>query len=469
MKIRSILLAVVLGTSLLAVPAQAATQLTVGVAYDIGGRGDKSFNDASAAGLDKAQKQFDFNLEAVVTDGTSADREKRIRSLITKNCNPIIAIGAGYAPTLQALAVEYPSTHFAIINDASVAALNVTSVIFANTQGAYLAGFSAAQVSKSGKVAMIANPDQADIYKDGFSAGVFASKKKVIPIVKYVSGSYSVAANQVIDAGADVVFVATQGSDSEVFKVIVARNAKKKGPNIGLIGSLATFGRVNNLGFIETPYRRVKEGRVTTDVIYLAADEEERYAIAQANAELDSNSHLVGERIYCRKGDGFELVERLRKNGNSVPVLMLSARADRVDVTRGLTLGADDYVVKPFSLEELVLRLKAILRRSQISGMSNTALKCGPISIDDSTHTVNFSDDVIDLSPTEYRLLQVLIENKNRVLSKSVLLDDVWGITFESESTVVDTYISYLRKKLHIDGFDGIKTVRGIGFQIVAD
>ena len=82
-----------------------------------------------------------------------------------------------------------------------------------------------------------------------------------------------------------------------------------EGPNIGLIGSLATFGRVNNLGFIETPYRRVKEGRVTTEVVYLPADEEERFAIAQANAELDANSHLIGERIYCRKGEGFELVE----------------------------------------------------------------------------------------------------------------------------------------------------------------
>jgi DNA-directed RNA polymerase subunit beta len=82
-----------------------------------------------------------------------------------------------------------------------------------------------------------------------------------------------------------------------------------EGPNIGLIGSLATFGRVNDLGFIETPYRRVKEGRVTSDVVYLPADEEERFAIAQANAELDENSHLVGERIYCRKGEGFELVE----------------------------------------------------------------------------------------------------------------------------------------------------------------
>ena len=214
--------------------SSSAAALTIGLAYDIGGRGDRSFNDAAAAGLEKAQKQFDFALDAVVTDGTSADREMRIRSLIAKNCNPIIAIGRGYAPTLQALAVEFPSTQFAIINDASVAALNVTSIVFADTQGAYLAGFSAAQISKSGKVAMIAESEQADIFKEGFSAGVLDSKKKVVPIVKYVSGSYSLATSQVISAGADVIFLATQGSDSEVFKVIVAKNAKKKSV-LGLI------------------------------------------------------------------------------------------------------------------------------------------------------------------------------------------------------------------------------------------
>jgi basic membrane protein A len=308
MKIRSILLAVVLGTSLLAVPAQAATQLTVGVAYDIGGRGDKSFNDASAAGLDKAQKQFDFNLEAVVTDGTSADREKRIRSLITKNCNPIIAIGAGYAPTLQALSVEFPNTHFAIINDASVAALNVTSVIFANTQGAYLAGFSAAQVSKTGKVAMIANPDQADIYKDGFSAGVFASKKKVIPIVKYVSGSYSAATNQVIDAGADVLFVATQGSDSEVFKVIVARNAKKKGSNIGLINvepdQYITVTSATKKFLIASVVKRVD--KAIYDIIALSAAKKQYLDI------LDSEAGIYGRR-YGISGGGIEFTIRSKE------------------------------------------------------------------------------------------------------------------------------------------------------------
>ena len=164
--------------------------------------------------------------------------------------------------------------------------------------------------------------------------------------------------------------------------------------------------------------------------------------------------------------DGFELVEMLRSTGDNTPALMLSARADRADVTRGLTLGADDYVTKPFGLEELLLRVKAILRRSQISTSSSTDLICGPIKLDEASHTVTFAGELVDLSPTEFRLLQVLVENKNRVLSKSLLLDEVWGITFESESTVADTYISYLRKKLHRDGFEGIKTIRGVGFVI---
>jgi two-component system OmpR family response regulator len=164
--------------------------------------------------------------------------------------------------------------------------------------------------------------------------------------------------------------------------------------------------------------------------------------------------------------DGFEFIERIRSNGDNTPALMLSARGDRADVTRGLTLGADDYVTKPFGLEELVLRIKAILRRSQFSETVSETLTNGPITLDAKSHQVTFNGEVVDLSPTEFRLLQVLLESKGRVLSKSHLLDEVWGITFESESTVVDTYISYLRKKLHRDGFEGIRTVRGVGFQL---
>jgi basic membrane protein A len=318
MKFRALLLAVVLGTSLMAAPANAAGQLSVGVAFDIGGRGDKSFNDAAAAGLEKAQKQFDFNLEAVVTDGTSSDREKRIRSLLNKNCNPIIAIGSGYAPTLQALAVEFPNTQFAIINDASVAALNVTSLVFADTQGAYLAGFSAAQVSKTGKVAMIANSNQADIYKDGFSAGVFASKRKVIPIVKYVSGSYSVATNQVLDAGADVVFVATQGSDSEVFKSIVARNAKKKGSNIGLINiepdQYITVTSATKKFLIASVIKRVD--KAIFDVIALSTAKKQYLDI------LDADAGIYGRR-YGITGGGIEFTIRSKE---------LAALSDAINV-----------------------------------------------------------------------------------------------------------------------------------------
>jgi basic membrane protein A len=305
MKTRLLLVAAILATVLMPVSASAEPALTVGVAYDIGGRGDRSFNDASHAGLEKAQKQFDFELVPVVTDGSSADREKRIRSLIAKNCDPIIAIGSGYAPTLQALAVEYPSTHFAIINDASVAALNVTSVIFADNQGAFLAGFSAAQLSKSGKVAMIANPDQADIYKDGFSAGVAAAKRKVIPIVKYVSGSYSLATTQVLDAGADIVYVTTQGSDSEILKVIASRGAKKKGAPIGMINvepdQFITITNSTKRFLLATVIKRVDKAMY--DIVALSLAKRQYLDI------LDENAGIYGRR-YGITGGGIELTIR---------------------------------------------------------------------------------------------------------------------------------------------------------------
>jgi basic membrane protein A len=304
-KTRLLVVIAVLATSLLPISASAEPALTVGVAYDIGGRGDRSFNDASYLGLEKAQKHFDFELVPVVTDGSSADREKRIRSLIAKNCDPIIAIGSGYAPTLQALAVEYPSTHFAIINDASVAALNVTSVIFADNQGAYLAGFSAAQLSKSGKVAMIANPDQADIYKEGFAAGVAAAKRKVIPIVKYVSGSYSLATSQVLDAGADIVYVTTQGSDSEILKVIASRGAKKKGAPIGMINvepdQFITITNSTKRFLLATVIKRVDKAMY--DIVALSVAKKQYLDI------LDEGVGIYGRR-YGITGGGIELTIR---------------------------------------------------------------------------------------------------------------------------------------------------------------
>ena len=173
--------------------------------------------------------------------------------------------------------------------------------------------------------------------------------------------------------------------------------------------------------------------------------------------------------INMPKLDGLALLEKLRSEGASVPVLMLSARADKTDINQGLRIGADDYFTNPFSIEELVLRVKAIMRRSKGEVADVKVLTCGPISMDFSKYSVKFNDQAIDLSPTEFKLLEQLILNRGNVVTKETLLSEVWEIDFKSSSTVVDTYISYLRKKLHIDGFDGIKTVRGIGFQIVAD
>jgi two-component system OmpR family response regulator len=164
--------------------------------------------------------------------------------------------------------------------------------------------------------------------------------------------------------------------------------------------------------------------------------------------------------------DGYELLARIRESGNNTPAIMLTARRERQDVTKGLKLGADDYVTKPFGLEELLLRVAAVLRRTKpIENLK--ALTCGPISLIDESHTVTVNDEKVELSPTEFDLLRILMQEKGKVLSRSRLLRDVWGINFDTGTNVVDTYISYLRRKVHTDDFQGIKTVRGVGFQML--
>lgn len=164
--------------------------------------------------------------------------------------------------------------------------------------------------------------------------------------------------------------------------------------------------------------------------------------------------------------DGYALVEKLRSRGDTLPVIFLSARNEKPDVNRGLRIGADDYITKPFGLEELTLRISAILRRTMPIDGGIRELTCGPVRINLDTYSVTVGDQKVELSPTEFRLLSYLVENKNLVLTKHALLDEIWGLGFAENSGVVDTFISYLRKKLHINGYQGIKTVRGIGFQI---
>jgi two-component system OmpR family response regulator len=180
----------------------------------------------------------------------------------------------------------------------------------------------------------------------------------------------------------------------------------------------------------------------------------------------DGDFDLVITDVNMPKVNGFELLERMRTMGNETPVILLTARGDRADVAVGFRAGADDYVTKPFGLEELMLRVAARLKH--LSSSKGEILETGPIRLDEDLHQVTRNNEVIELSPTEFKLLQELMHRRGKVATKAALLDNVWGITWATDVTVLDTYISYLRKKLHTDDWQGIKTVRGIGFQIEA-
>ncbi len=178
-------------------------------------------------------------------------------------------------------------------------------------------------------------------------------------------------------------------------------------------------------------------------------------------------SDLIVSDVNMPKLDGYQLAQKLRDLGDATPIIFLTARSDKPDVSRGFRVGADDYIPKPFGIEELVLRVGAVLRRVQPKDKSTEKISIGPISIDPETIQVTVAGSQVMLSPTEYRLLITLVENRNRVLSRQFLLDAVWDMGFSDSATVVDTYISYLRKKLHTPDYEGIKTVRGFGFQIM--
>jgi len=164
--------------------------------------------------------------------------------------------------------------------------------------------------------------------------------------------------------------------------------------------------------------------------------------------------------------NGFEVLSRLRERGIDTPVLFLTARDDKDDEKHGLKLGADDYVTKPFGVEELILRVKAVLRRAKKEVPEVNLIAVGPIEMNIENRQVLVDGRDVNLSPTEFKLLNYLLQNKNRVLTKQQLLSNVWGINYESDTTVLDTYISYLRKKIDTQGYGLIKTVRGVGFQL---
>ena len=197
---------------------------------------------------------------------------------------------------------------------------------------------------------------------------------------------------------------------------------------------------------------------------YAAATAADGHAALREIYEGDFD--LIVSDVNMPKVNGFELLERLRAAGNETPVILLTARGDRADVAVGFRAGADDYVTKPFGLEELLLRVEARLKH--LLNAQREVLEVGPIRLDEDAHQVTVDGVAVELSPTEFRLLQELMQRKGRVATKGALLDSVWGINWDTTVTVLDTYISYLRKKLHTEKWQGIKTVRGIGFQIEA-
>jgi two-component system, OmpR family, response regulator len=163
--------------------------------------------------------------------------------------------------------------------------------------------------------------------------------------------------------------------------------------------------------------------------------------------------------------DGFEVCHRLRADGSDVPVVFLSALGSTADRVRGLDLGADDYLAKPFSVEELVARARVILRRR---GHSDPApvLICGDLALDEDSYQVTLGGQLVALSLTEYKLLRFMLRNTGRVLTRAQILDNVWDYGFTGESTVVETFISSLRKKIDTVPPRFIHTVRGVGYRL---
>jgi len=184
-------------------------------------------------------------------------------------------------------------------------------------------------------------------------------------------------------------------------------------------------------------------------------------------AAADDRPDLLVLDVNLPDLDGFEVCQRLRRDGEDVPVVFLTARDDPSDLRTGFTRGGDDYVTKPFSLEELNFRIQAVLRRTlRARAETGDVLRCADLEMDLGAHRVRRGGEGVELSPTEFRLLRYLLLNRGQVLSKPQILDHVWQYDFDGDASVVETYISYLRKKLDQREPRLIHTVRGFGYTV---
>ncbi len=179
----------------------------------------------------------------------------------------------------------------------------------------------------------------------------------------------------------------------------------------------------------------------------------------------DGRFDLVVLDVMLPDTDGFEVVRRLRQDGCEVPVIFLTARDTQADKVVGLTIGGDDYMTKPFGLEELAARVRTVLRRTRGAAIGQV-LTFADLELDQDTYEVRRAGHLIELSPTEFRLLRYLMLNPGRVLTRTQLLDHVWEYDFGGSDAVVSTYIAYLRHKLGQHGPDLIHTQRGIGYRL---
>jgi two-component system OmpR family response regulator len=176
--------------------------------------------------------------------------------------------------------------------------------------------------------------------------------------------------------------------------------------------------------------------------------------------------HLIVLDVMLPDMEGFDVAQRLGAQRARVPIIFLTARDATDDKIRGLTLGGDDYVTKPFSLEELVARIRSILRRSGLAEPESSRLTFEDIELDEDAHEVSRAGNNVELTATEYRLLRYLMLNPRRVLTRSQLLEHVWEYDFGGDARVLETYVSYLRKKLDVYGPPLIHTVRGVGYAL---
>src|SRR6202162_1246005 len=176
--------------------------------------------------------------------------------------------------------------------------------------------------------------------------------------------------------------------------------------------------------------------------------------------------HVMVLDVMLPDMEGFEVARRLSAEHAEVPILCLSARATTADKVRGLTTGGDDYVTKPFSLEELIARLRNILRRTGVVSESSGLLRFSDLELEENTFEVSRGGRPIELTATEFRLLRYLMLHPRRVLTRGQLLDHVWSYEFGGDARVLETYVSYLRKKIDADGPPLLHTVRGVGYAL---